>query len=134
MTEESVKNYKELIQERTNIVLDEKKEYLPTFWNSSILICDYTSMIIEYYTTCKPIIYLTYDHTIGYTDQMTAMLSGCYIVNNEFELVDTIERLHRGDDPLLEKRINVYKNILMGDTSISASDTMKKILIEDYNK
>ena len=134
MTENEVTAYKRECELRSNLSLDSEKEYHATFWNSSVLICDYTSMIIEYYVTGNPIIFLTYDENIVYTDLMYDMLSGCYIVHDENELRDVLGDLICGVDPLAEKRKAVIENKLTGNDNYNVSGNMKRILLQGYHE
>lgn len=124
--------YQVACDSRPNIRLDTEKEYLATFWNSNVLICDYSSMIIEYFVTQKPIIYLTYDEKIEYTDQMNAMLSASYIVHTEDELRAVIEDLLDGKDPLAGKRTDICNQVLLSGHNSAASENMKQILLDCY--
>jgi hypothetical protein len=132
MMEEDVLTYKEQCRLRQNIQIDEAKEYHATFWHSSVLICDFSSIIVEYYVTEKPIIYLAYDAKIEYTEMMRAMLSGCYIVNDGQELVSTLENLAKGEDPLAERRKEVLSQYLIGEGNASPSENMKHFLLDKY--
>jgi len=132
MNEKDVNEYKTGCEERSNIRVDKEKEYQSTFWNSSLLVCDFSSMIIEYFVTGKPIIFVSYSEKIEYNDIMHLMLDGCYIVNNEDELKQTINDLKNGIDPLAEVRWQVINNELLG--SLNASEKMKQVLIENYKK
>jgi hypothetical protein len=133
MTAEEVAAYKAECSLRQNIQLDESKEYHTTFWHSSVLICDFSSIIVEYFVTEKPIIYLTYDETIEYTEMMRAMLSGCYLVNNEQELIQVMEGLLAGKDPLAERRAEVCREYLFGGDNEMAGENMKQFLLDRYN-
>ena len=134
MTAEEAAAFEAACGARPNIRLDQEKEYLATFWKSSVLICDFSSMIIEYFITGKPIIYLTYDENIAYTDQMDAMLSGCYLVNDEDALRRTIEMLSAGEDPLAPVRDEVCKTQLLQGANLKASENMKQVLLDSYRK
>lgn len=134
MTGEEVRDFETACSGRPNVRLDQEKEYLATFWNSSVLICDFSSMIIEYYITQKPIIYLTYRKDIEYTAQMSEMLKGCYLVNNEQELGQTLEMLLAGEDPLASVRSEVCNKMLLQGSNVAASENMKQVLIDCYQK
>ena len=82
--------------------------------------------------TEKPIIYLTYDANIEYTEIMRAMLIGCYIVNSEQELISTLENLGKGEDPLAEKRKEILSQYLMGEGNTTPSENMKRFLLDKY--
>ncbi len=132
MSAEEVEDYKKECDDRPNICLDPEKEYLATFWQSSVLVCDFSSMIIEYYVTKKPIVYLTYDEGIEYNELMSAMLKGCYIVNNEDELKQTLMMLLSGRDPLVSIRSAVCEKVLLQGDNVKASENMKRVLLEEY--
>lgn len=132
MTPEEVDAYHEACEERNNIRLDAEKEYHATFWNSSVLICDYSSVIIEYFVTGKPIIYLTYNKDIVYTDQMNEMLSCSYIVHSGKELREVLENLALGIDPLAPKRREICERMISETGSANASENMKQFLISKY--
>lgn len=134
MTADEVRDYKDSCFARKNIRVDTEKEYQATFWNSSVLVCDYSSMMIEYFVTGNPIIYLTYNEEIDYTDQMLAMLSGCYIVSSEQELKKTMDDLIAGKDPLAAKRAKIRDRELISNDNIGASENMKQVLIDGYKK
>ena len=134
MTSDEVTAYGDSCSARANIRLDAEKEYLASFWQSSVLISDFSSMIIEYYVTGKPIIYLTYDENTDYTDQMSAMLQGCYLVHNEQDLKKTVEMLLAGEDPLGPIRAEVCETELLQGANLKASENMKQVLLESYRK
>jgi hypothetical protein len=129
---EEVTSYKAQCLSHQNVCIDESKEYHATFWKSSVLICDFSSIIVEYYITEKPIIYLAYDENIEYTEMMRAMLSGCYLVNDEKELIETVEKLLGGRDPLAERRAEVCREYLFGGANEMASENMKQFLLDRY--
>ena len=132
ISKEDAAEYREKCTVRQNILIDDSKEYHSTFWNSSALICDFSSIIVEYFVTGKPIVYLAYDEKLEYTEMMRAILSGCYIVNNEQELEKTVKDLMNGIDPLAERRADICKQYLIGDDNDLASENMKQFLIDRY--
>lgn len=132
MTAEEVFVYRDACAARPNFRVDETKEYHATFWQSSVLICDFSSIIVEYYVTKKPIVYLTYDEKIEFTEMMRAMLSGCYLVHNEEELASTLEDLAAGNDPLEERRAEVCRQYLLEEDNGMASENMKRFLLNHY--
>ena len=134
LTLDDVSAYQKECEKRNNTSLDTEKEYLATFWNSSVLICDYSSIIIEYFVTGKPIIFLAYRDNIEYTQQMNTLLQGCYLANNEQELVKTILQLKNGDDPLFEIRKKICEEELLIHGNTSVSNNMKSVLLANYNK
>ena len=130
MTSEEVDAYKEACLAKPNMRVDVEKEYHSTFWKSSVLVTDYSSMIIEYFSTGKPIIFLAFSEKIEYTDTMLEMLKGCYIVSNEAELKQTICQLKNGYDPLEQIRLDICKRIILTEKNIHTSENIKKVLLE----
>ena len=116
-------------ESRKNIRVDKEKEYLSSFWNTSVLVSDYSSMIIEFFATGKPIVYLTYNDSIDYTEQMQEMLSASYLVSDESQLKNVLDNLKLGIDPLKEKRSEVFKRVIQNDCNACASENIKNILI-----
>lgn len=131
MSESDVNDYITCCDSRDNLRIDKEKEYLASFWNSDVLISDFSSIIIEYFVTGKPIVYLTYDEDIDYTDQMRKVLSGCYMANDEEELYRVIVDLKNGVDPLYERRKAVIDQEFA--SSINTSENMKRVLLDNYN-
>lgn len=130
--EKDIECYKESCDLRKNIKIDTEKEYHSTFWNSGVLICDYSSIIVEYFVTNKPIIYMTYDDNIDYTDQMRAILECCYIIKNGKELERVLVDLKNGEDPLKVKREELCEREFISN-NINTSEKMKEFLVANYS-
>lgn len=64
MTKVEVADYKQLINDAPNITLDESASYLESFRKADCLIADYSSVVIEYFITGQPIIYLNGTDTV----------------------------------------------------------------------
>ena len=64
MTKAEVADYKQLINDAPNITLDESASYLDSFRKADCLIADYSSVVIEYFITGQPIIYLNGTDTV----------------------------------------------------------------------
>lgn len=129
LSKKEVEAYYNDCEKRENIRLDKEKEYLSSFWNTSVLVSDYSSMIIEYFATGKPLVYLTYNDSIDYTDQMQEMLDASYLVSDESQLRIVLDNLKLGIDPLKEKRSEVLKKVIQKDYNACASENIKNILI-----
>lgn len=115
MTREEVDFYKKKCN-TDNSRLDETSEYASTFWQSTVLITDFSSVIIEYFITGKPIIFCTTKTNMDEpTEEFIKILSCCYIANNENEIKSYLEQLHAGMDSLKEKRQSVIGEIFGND-------------------
>ena len=85
-----------------NINIDYEKEYIDTFFETSVLITDTSSIIPEYFVTEKPIIYC---HKLDEFNEFSKKIAeGFYWVHNWNELYETLEMLRLGKDPLLDTR------------------------------
>ena len=94
----------------SNLHLDESFDFFPLMFSSDCLITDYSSLIVDYYCTKKPIIYCTSN---GSHDAVVpALEKGLYKAENWEELVVILERLIKGDDPLKNDRERIYSEYL----------------------
>lgn len=93
LSEEDIHKFKNRITKSGNIVLDTNSTYLTSLNEADCLICDYTSIMIEFYIMNKPVIYL------DKTEEMDMCVSeGLYLSNspgNTFEIITSI--LSTGD-------------------------------------
>ena len=115
MTGEEVDIYKRNCN-TDNSKLDETAEYASTFWNSTALITDFSSIIIEYFITGKPIIFCTTPTNMDEpTEEFRKILSCCYIADNHTEIKKYLDLLHNGKDPLREQRLAAISDIFGND-------------------
>lgn len=133
MTEAEVELYKHQCEQIPNVSLDKEAAYEATMWKSSVLISDISGMMPEYFFTGKPLIYCASNMTLGLAEPTRHMLDGCYIVNNEKELFSCVEMLHRGEDPLQEKRLKI-RDELFGSWGENICQNILDAVAEDYLK
>jgi len=130
MTQGEVDEYKKKLGELKNSSLDSQKDYLSTFWNSDVLVSDFSSIIVEYFVTGKPLIYC--DRGGAQLDSFaTRMSEGFYHAGNWHEVEAIIMELRDGKDRLYEKRQELIKQ-LFGDNITGASERIVKSIVEDY--
>lgn len=116
MTNEDVDNYLKIFKEDTRFEYDCEKEYADNFWRSDVLVTDFSSVIMEYYLTGKPIIYCPTGMKIN--DFFENILSVNYVADSWDDVERIVNDLKNGIDPLSEARkkkvsefIGDYKNI-----------------------
>ena len=131
MTELEVDEYKRTISETKNIAFDTEKEYASSFWQSDVLIADYSSIIPEYFLTEKPLIFCITNMELTLLDNMKEILEGCYVVDSKEELKDCLEMLRQGNDPKKEIRQKI-KGKLFGKTLGKAVKLTTEWLVEDW--
>ncbi len=130
MTIDEVNEYKEFCKDCINVSLDESKEYISTIWNSDLLVTDISGMITEYMITGKPIIYCASNMKMKLQEVGKDITSACYIVNNETELDEIIEKLKNGIDSLSEERKRVL-NKQFGTDLECIGDRIANVILED---
>ena len=123
--------YKDKVQNAKNICFDMEKEYAHTFWQSDVLIADYSSIIPEYFLTEKPLIFCITNMELTLLDNMKDILKGCYVVDSKEELQDCLEMLRSGQDPKETIRKEM-KQKLFGDTLGKSVELTTNWLIEDW--
>ena len=130
MTENEVNSFYLKVKSADNICLDNKKDYINTFWESDVLVTDFSSIIAEYFITGKPIVYCSNDADLKYTEDMLKMLECCYVVDNEEDMFKCILEIRNGNDYLKEKRKTTSDEIF-GKIEQS-SKRIVDALVEDY--
>ena len=100
MTPQEVESYRNQCAETENTAIDTQKEYGATFWQSDVLIGDFSGILPEYFFTGKPLIFCRSNFELKPTDFMEQMMEGWYIVDNADELEAVLAQLRRGEDPL----------------------------------
>lgn len=130
MTREQVAEYQKCCWQLPNVSLDRQSQYEATLWGSSVLVSDISSMMPEYFTTGKPLIYCASNMELELADFARRMIEGCYVVYNERELFACLEKLKSGDDPLREKR-KALINELFGSAIEGATDRILEELAAD---
>lgn len=129
MTQQEADDYRQQLQQLPNARLDEAKEYTKMLWQTTALISDISFLVVEYFTTGKPVIYCPPAQPFPNLPWVDRMLEGCYIVHNEEELVQAMEQLARGEDPLCQRRQQLIEE-LFGGVAGSAS-RIADVLVQD---
>lgn len=117
MTKTEVDNYISIYDENNRLEYDREMEYAEKFWNSDVLVTDFSSVIMEYYLTGKPIIYCPSGLEI--TDFFSDILSVNYVANDWDEIESILFELENGNDEKKEKRIQKIKEFLGDYENIS---------------
>lgn len=129
MTYEEVEKYKQDVACANNIELDRCKDYLVGFANADVLVADFSSTIIEYFVTGKPIIYCGDTAALPFV-----FLKECvYPVENWEQLEAALKRLKAGDDPLQEKRVAASKK-LGNQQNGKIGESIIQYIVDDYER
>ncbi len=130
LTAEQAEAYVESCRTLPNVEMDKLPEYETTLWGSSVLVSDISGIMVEYFSTGKPIIFCATNMELALTPYFARMLEGCYVVHSNRELFDTLSMLKNGQDPLAETRGALIREIL-GDLQGSPSTRIVEALAED---
>lgn len=133
MTETEIDSFFAYVKALGNVRIDTSGEYITTFWNSDVLITDFSSILIEYFITAKPIIYCNSSIDIEYLNIMRDILDTCYVVNNSNELLHYLNQLKKGIDPLKEKREKLVQSIINKYAINASNNIADDIYMENHN-
>ncbi len=127
MSEERVQSIKNQVDLMPNVSWDSNSDYLMTFSKSDALIADFTSLLIEFFLTKKPIIYCgAYDsfNAIG-----KLMQEGMYCVSDWSQLISELDCLTAGQDDKFDTYTTLANQIYNPTNSIG--QLIKQAIIED---
>ena len=96
------------------------------------MIADYCSTLQEYTITGNPMIYCNTNIELNRIGKR--IKSNSYVVNNSKELIEVLERLINGIDPLKEKRENERFKYFYIPNNMTASEKVLSIIEKDFRK
>lgn len=124
MTDEEVTIYKDKLAQ-AGIKLDQNALVEETFENTDVLITDFSSIIINYFLSGKPIIYCS-DTEIGFSETYQSIIDSSYIARSWEEIETIVQNLLAGNDYLKEKRLNAIEKIKgQGDAVANILDYLR---------
>lgn len=110
----SVKDVEEIkrnIHNMENVCLDINADYKETFDNSDLIISDFSSLIIEYFITNKPVVYCG-GNISSFNKVGQSMSEGFYNVSDEKELLCILDSLLNNEDEKFDKRKKIANTLL----------------------
>lgn len=110
MTEKEVAEYRYLLMEK-NINIDTHPLIEDTFKKTDVLITDFSSIIISFFLTGKPMIYCG-GLNVNFTSTLQDIIDSSYVAESWEDVVRYVKMLNRGEDPLREKRMQVIGSII----------------------
>lgn len=131
LTANQVDDIRRQIENEPNISLDNDKDYLPLLKKADVLISDFTSLLIEYFVSGKPIIYC--DNSDGFNADAALMDSTLYHANDWDELEQILTELINGNDAEYDKRQQAIGQ-LMPQNAGKIGESIVHYLTQDYNK
>lgn len=124
MTKAEVADYKQLINDAPNITLDESASYLDSFRKADCLIADYSSVVIEYFITGQPIIYLNGTDTVE-----KEVAEAFYVSESPDQTISYMNKLVRG----MDEKADLRKRALSGNSYLGGVNkrVINTLLSED---
>lgn len=113
MTVDERESFFQRCEDLGNVKIDQTHDYVATFWNTDILLTDFSSIIPEFYVTGKPIIYCEWRNGYKKTELMNDMCSSMYIANNYEDISGFLKQVFTGNDPLNQRRHDVIEKHLL---------------------
>lgn len=102
MSQKEVEDYKNTIAEMENVVLDSNPSYSTSFDQADCVVADYTSLVIEFLLTNKPVIYL------GETENMEEDIKSSFYCCDSFDsITSSMIQLNSGKDKTVANRAKV---------------------------
>ncbi|WP_077619689.1 CDP-glycerol glycerophosphotransferase family protein [Bacillus sinesaloumensis] len=125
-----LKKYKEIeekAKKASNIIIDQSEDIYPAVLKSDGLISDYSSVMLQYILTGKPVLAYLNDDMVREDRYYLSDYLGCYL-NKDTSLYQFIEMVKSGEDSKRSERINRFKN------SVSNSDGSCGLMIHQKIK
>ena len=130
LTEQQAEAYCRRYDEAEYLHIDRAAGYMDLFFSSDCLISDRSSVMVDYFLTGKPIIYCVSGPNC---DMAADLMEGLYPVHNWEELVNVLEKLKGGEDPLREKRREIAEKYFYFPAE-GAGERIKNIIRRDAHQ
>ena len=129
MTEEEVESFQKVLESK-DIRFDKGTMLYETIDKADLMITDFSSIIINFFLTGKPLIYC--ESVITFNEDFNRFRDCIYIVHNQDELESTVDNLLNGNDYLKEKRLALIAKEFRD--CIGAAKRIADTIMQDYYK
>lgn len=126
MSVEEVEKLKKEYAETPNMIIDNQRGYVNTFWGADVLVTDISSMMMEFFVTGKPIIFCGTNMALDSLHK--EVVETLYRGTTWQEVQEVLNQLKSGNDYLQEKRNQIIKKRFanMDKTSEKIVDAIEK--------
>lgn len=107
--ESEAERFKTIYAQSANMTIDTSGEFLPTFYTADCMISDTSSVVPEFFLTGNPIIYCHKKGSINSFAKDKGYTSGFYWAENWSDVVELLDMLRSGKDPLRTVRQELIK-------------------------
>lgn len=129
LTEEEVIQIKRKIADASNVTLDETADYIVSFNESDVLISDFSSLVVEYFLTGKPVLYC--GNMDEYNCIVHRMIELSYKVDSWNDLRNKIEVLTCGEDATVKERMEFVRQFRMDEHGKNSTSRIVEAIIND---
>lgn len=130
MTEMQVQDYKKEIQDK-GVFFDKNVYIEDTFKQTDILVTDFSSIVITYMLSGKPIIYCS-NTDVRFSEIYKKIIDCAYIANDYSDIEKYTRMLVNGTDPLKQRRIDLAGELKK--EHYNATERIIECLYEDATK
>ena len=116
--------------EENGVIYDRDTLLYESMISTDLLITDYSSIIVEYFLTGRPIVYC--DSSIQLNDTYSEIKKGMYVINNENEFQNCIDKIVLNNDPLRKERDKIIGSNF--DFHKNATSNILKEIYSDFNR
>ncbi len=131
LSREEYKNIIKRVDDALNIKWDKNYDYLASFSDADILISDFSTLIIEFFITNKPIIYCG-GNTNAFNSIGKRMMEGVYQVSNKEELINKLLFLANNHDEYYEQNAEYIQSVLKKNKDVGTE--IKNAIVDLYIK
>lgn len=132
MSSAEVEKIKQKIRNAENIIWDDSPSYLNAFYAADAIISDGTTFSVEFLYTGRPVI-LTPRNLHGF--YIYKEMQRCYyIIETREDIQKYITMISEGQDPLLEKREQLRKNLFTDCGELSVAENILNHISQDLEK
>ncbi|MEW4285748.1 CDP-glycerol glycerophosphotransferase family protein [Priestia koreensis] len=125
---------KDKINQSSNIIIDKSSNVYTAVNISDALISDYSSIMLQYIVTGKPILSVVDEEMTREGRNYFSDYLGCYFTNEGVTVADFIDILEKDKDYKKENRVNRFKRSITNPDGNSGSIIYNKIKTELINK
>ncbi|WP_295093554.1 CDP-glycerol glycerophosphotransferase family protein [Ruminococcus sp.] len=131
LTETEIEDYKTELS-KMEIQFDKNKLIEDSFLETDILITDFSSVLMTFFLTGKPIIYCAETDNVDFTESFTKIIECSYIAQTWSDVMKYVSLLLRGEDPLKERRYEAIRQ--MTDDNKESTKRILQYLFDDNRK
>ena len=129
ITQTEIDDFKDQCFSLGNVCIDEGADYLSTINKTDIFVADYSSLLLEFFATGRPVIFLA--KAKGFMPEAKLMDMTLYHAFSWKEIEYRLNQLISGNDDMKEFRLNTLHNFFSIQSETIASNIINYIK-EDY--